>query len=164
MNTLPSFLVPTVSQNHLADFCHSQVNLAHYVNEHATGLILYFYPKDNTTGCSLQAEDFSQHLARFNELGYQVMGVSRDSLKSHEKFIANKTINFPLIRDPDEQLCQYFGIIGEKKLYGKVSLGVVRSTLVFDATGTLIHELRNVRAKGHVEKLLSLLAPLSATP
>ena len=124
------------------------------------GLILYFYPKDNTSGCSVQAQDFSQHLTHLQQLGYQVIGVSRDSVKSHEKFIANQQINLALVSDTDEQLCQYFDIIAEKKLYGKVSLGVVRSTLIFDNAGKLVHEMRNVRAKGHIDKLLAILPTL----
>ncbi|ELA08374.1 ahpC/TSA family protein [Moraxella macacae 0408225] len=121
------------------------------------GLILYFYPKDNTTGCSTQAQDFSHFAAKFASLGYQIIGVSRDSVKSHEKFIQAKGINFPLISDSCEQLCQHFGVIGEKQLYGKTYLGIVRSTFVFDKNAKLVHELRNIKAKGHVEKLFAML-------
>ena len=172
MKQLPDFLVTTVEAIHSnnqtdaamecspIEFRHGQVSLADIVKQLGKGLILYFYPKDNTAGCSVQAQDFSQHLPALQQLGYQVIGVSRDSVKSHEKFIANKNINFPLVSDSDEQLCQYFGIIAEKKLYGKVSLGVVRSTLIFDNSGQLIHDMRNVRAKGHVDHLLDILPTL----
>lgn len=167
MNQLPNFQVTTVEAADgdktaaTPQFYQRQINLADYIPSTGKGLILYFYPKDNTAGCSIQAQEFSQHLDELAQLGYQVIGVSKDSIKSHEKFITNKNITFPLISDSDEQLCQYFNIIGEKKLYGKVSLGVIRSTLVFDQSGELIHEMRNVRAKGHFDKLLAVLPTLS---
>ena len=142
------------------EFIQCHINLLAYAKQAEKGLILYFYPKDNTSGCSVQAQDFSQHLTHLQQLGYQVIGVSRDSVKSHEKFIANQQINFALVSDTDEQLCQYFDIIAEKKLYGKVSLGVVRSTLIFDNAGKLVYEMRNVRAKGHMDKLLAILPTL----
>lgn len=166
MTHLPNFLVTTVEADKTSkpseqrQFIHRQINLQDYVKQTDKGLIIYFYPKDNTSGCSVQAQDFSQHLEDLHRLGYQVIGVSRDSIKSHEKFIANKQISFALVSDTDEQLCQYFGIIAEKKLYGKVSLGVVRSTLVFNQLGELIHEMRNVRANGHIDKLLAILPTL----
>ena len=120
-------------------------------------VVLYFYPKDNTAGCSVQAQDFSEHQATFANLGYQILGVSRDSIKSHERFITAKQITFPLISDSDETLCRHFGVIGEKMMYGKKVQGVVRSTFIFDKMGTLQQALTNVRAKGHVESLLTLL-------
>lgn len=167
MNQLPNFQVTTVEVADVDEpittpqFYQRQISLADSIPSTGKGLILYFYPKDNTAGCSVQAQELSQHLDELAQLGYQVMGVSKDSVKSHEKFITNKNITFPLISDSDEQLCQYFNIIGEKKLYGKVSLGIVRSTLVFDQSGELIHEMRNVRAKGHLDKLLAVLPTLS---
>lgn len=166
MTQLPSFLVTTVAADtsrhstNQPQFIQRQINLLAYAKQADKGLILYFYPKDNTSGCSVQAQDFSQHLTQLQQLGYQVIGVSKDSVKSHEKFIANKQITFPLVSDTDEQLCQYFDIIAEKKLYGKVSLGVVRSTLIFDNAGKLVHEMRNVRTKGHMDKLLAILPTL----
>ena len=166
MTQLPDFLVTTVeadTNRHATaqpQFIQRQINLPAHAKQSEKGLILYFYPKDNTSGCSVQAQDFSQHLTQLQQLGYQVIGVSRDSVKSHEKFISNQQINFALVSDTDEQLCQYFGIIAEKKLYGKVSLGVVRSTLIFDNAGKLVYEMRNVRAKGHMDKLLAILPTL----
>lgn len=166
MTQLPNFLVTIVEADTIChatvqpQFIQRQINLPAYAKQAEKGLIVYFYPKDNTSGCSGQAQDFSKHLPQLQQLGYQVIGVSRDSVKSHEKFISNKQITFPLVSDTDEQLCQYFGIIAEKKLYGKVSLGVVRSTLIFDNAGKLVHEMRNVRAKGHIDKLLAILPTL----
>lgn len=157
---LPNFrLTAVVNKNE--QITQQNIILTDYLISQNCGLILYFYPKDSTSGCSLQASMFSQYQDEFAQLGYQVIGVSRDSVKSHERFIHTKQLNFPLISDADEKLCQYFGVIGEKKLYGKVSLGIVRSTFVFDKNAKLQHELRNIRAKGHVEDLLALLQPQS---
>ncbi|WP_410471900.1 peroxiredoxin [Faucicola mancuniensis] len=160
--TLPNFALtavqnPTVTNTNIDNLTTKTLILTDYIAKNDIGLIVYFYPKDNTAGCSVQAQDFSEHKDAFAKLGYHIIGVSRDSVKSHQKFIINKAINFALISDSDETLCQYFGVIGEKKLYGKTSLGVVRSTFVFDKNAKLQHELRNVRAKGHVQKLFDLL-------
>ena len=105
MTQLPNFLVTTVeadTSRHSTEqpqFIQRQINLPAYAKQADKGLILYFYPKDNTPGCSVQAQDFSQHLTQLQQLGYQVIGVSRDSVKSHEKFIANQQINFALVSD-----------------------------------------------------------------
>lgn len=128
MTQLPSFLVTTVAADtsrHSTEqpqFIQRQINLPAYAKQADKGLILYFYPKDNTSGCSVQAQDFSQHLTLLQQLGYQVIGVSRDSVKSHEKFIANQQINFALVSDTDEQLCQHFDIIAEKNCTAKSAL------------------------------------------
>lgn len=153
---LPDFTCTAVL-NKNSTIIQQDLVLTNYVTSHNCGLIIYFYPKDNTSACSLQAENFSQYQPEFAKLGYHIIGVSRDSVKSHERFITNKNLHFPLISDNDEKLCQHFGVIGEKKLYGKICLGVVRSTFVFDNNAKLQHEKRNVRAKGHVESLLNLL-------
>lgn len=154
---LPDFTVELVQaeDENFTHFSHQQISLPEYLQQKSdsSGLILYFYTKDNTAGCSVQAEDFSQYASEFDKMGYRVIGVSRDSIKSHEKFIANKHIRLALISDSDQRLCQYFGVIGEKNMYGKKVLSVVRSTFIFDKAGTLIHELRNVRAKGHVDTI-----------
>lgn len=121
------------------------------------GIIIYFYPKDSTPGCTTQANDFTENLSAFQKLGYTLLGVSRDSISSHEKFIAKQQIGFELISDPEETLCKHFDVIREKNMYGKKTLGIHRSTFVFNADGKLTHALRNVRAKGHVERLLTLL-------
>ncbi|MFW2177415.1 MULTISPECIES: peroxiredoxin [unclassified Moraxella] len=161
MPTLPNFtvqLVQAVDEN-FEQFSHPTLTLTDFITQQQTGLILYFYPKDNTAGCSVQAQDFSEHQQALQQLGFSVIGVSRDSVKSHEKFIANKQINFPLVSDTEQQLCKHFGVIGEKNMYGKKVLGVVRSTFVFDKQGNLLHEFRNVRAKGHLTALLETLKP-----
>lgn len=152
--TLPEFdsqfILPTGD-----DFSQRQTSLSAFQKDSKQGLILYFYPKDSTAGCTTQAQDFSEQLAKFEKLGYTVIGVSRDSVASHQRFISNKALTIGLISDKDEQLCQYFGVIGEKMMYGKKVQGVVRSTFIFDKNGTLQHEYRNVRAKGHVATVLA---------
>ena len=122
------------------------------------GLILYFYPKDNTAGCTTQAKDFSERLADFTKLDFKVIGVSRDNPKSHQNFIQKQELNIPLISDETQALCEYFDVIKPKQLYGKTYLGVVRSTFVFDKTGTMMASFRNVKAKGHVDALLEFLS------
>lgn len=151
--SLPDFDSQFVTQQD-GGFSKTTISLATFQKVTDKGLILYFYPKDSTTGCTTQAQEFSEYLSEFHTLGYEVIGVSRDSTDSHQRFIGNKALKISLISDVDEQLCQYFGVIGEKMMYGKKVQGVVRSTFIFDAQGKLQHEYRNVRANGHVKKLL----------
>ena len=155
---LPDFPVSIVRKI-AGNFIHDEISLKEMVANTNKGLILYFYPKDNTPGCTTQATEFTAHLHDFDELGYDIIGVSRDSIESHEKFIAKQDLNISLISDTDEKLCQYFDVIKEKNMYGKVSLGLVRSAFVFDTDGKLTHAQRNLRAKGYTERLLETLAP-----
>ena len=156
--TLPEFPV-TIVRELDGNFVHDEINLKEMISNTNKGLILYFYPKDNTPGCTTQATEFTAHLNDFDELGYDIIGVSRDSVESHEKFIAKQDLNIALISDTDEKLCQYFDVIKEKNMYGKITLGLVRSAFVFDTNGTLTHAQRNLRAKGYTERLLEILAP-----
>ncbi len=123
-------------------------------------LVLYFYPKDNTSGCSKEAEDFSSYFNRFKRKGITIIGVSRDSIKSHHKFIAKLNIPFALISDPDEELCQYFDVMKEKSMYGRKYMGIERSTFIIDAEGKLRHEARNVKVPGHVEEIWQIINEL----
>ncbi|OOR88463.1 peroxiredoxin [Moraxella caviae] len=158
---LPDFAVTLVSGNAEAGFTSEDVTLGDYLAKHSqngnAGLVLYFYPKDNTAGCSVQAEDFTAHAEDFARLGYQIIGVSRDGVKSHQNFITKKSLGIALISDTDEKLCQHFDVIKEKMMYGKTHLGVVRSTFVFDASGVMTHSFRNVKAKEHITALLAEL-------
>lgn len=154
---LPDFELTVTKVNQQGNIEHTPIKLNEFINNTDNGLILYFYPKDNTPGCTNQAMDFTENLIEFLGLGYVVIGVSRDSSKSHENFICKKNLQIPLISDTDEKLCQHFDVIQEKNMYGKQVMGVVRSTFVFDNQGNLIHELRKVKAKEHAEKLLKLL-------
>lgn len=154
---LPSFKVCLVKQTQDGNFSHTDIALDDYIKDTAQGLVLYFYPKDDTPGCTIQAQDFSRDIKAYQDKGYEVIGVSRDGTKSHENFIKKHELGIALISDDDEKLCQHFDVIHEKTLYGKTSLGIVRSTFVFDKQGNLIHEMRNVTAKEHSDKLLELL-------
>lgn len=118
------------------------------------GLILYFYPKDNTPGCTVEACDFRDKSSLLKKLGYSVVGVSGDSIRSHEKFSQKQSLNFPLISDEDRSLSIALGVWGEKKLYAKIVQAISRSTFVLDQKLKITKAYKNVRAKGHVERLL----------
>ena len=117
-------------------------------------VVLFFYPKDNTPGCTNEAAGFAASYHAFIDHGAVVFGVSRDSLKSHQGFKAKLGLPFPLIADPDETLCGLFDVIGLKKMYGKEVRGVVRSTFLIDRDGRLAHEWRGVKVPGHVQAVL----------
>ena len=117
--------------------------------------VLYFYPKDDTPGCTLEGKDFRDHHDRFKRLKVRVLGVSRDSLASHAKFQAKYQLPFDLISDADEALCQQFAVIKEKNMYGKKVMGIERSTFLIDAGGVLRREWRKVKVDGHVEEVLT---------
>jgi len=120
-------------------------------------VIVYFYPKDNTPGCTREAHDFRDLQKSFAKRGAVVLGVSRDSLKSHENFHTKQALTFALIADTDETWCKAFDVIHEKVLYGKRYLGVVRSTFLIDPDGRLRHEWRGVKVPGHAAAVLEAL-------
>lgn len=122
------------------------------------GLILYFYPKDNTAGCTAEAQAFRDRLADIEALGYKVVGVSRDSVKSHCSFRDKHELNFPLLSDKDELACGLYDVIKEKVMCGRQCRGIERSTFVIDSSGVLTHVFRGVKAKTHVEELYAELA------
>ena len=117
-------------------------------------VVIYFYPKDSTPGCTTEGQGFRDHYAEFQAANTEVFGVSRDSLKSHENFKAKQGFPFELLSDKDEALCQLFDVIKLKKLYGKEYMGVDRSTFLIDKNGVLRHEWRGVKVPGHVEAVL----------
>ena len=121
-------------------------------------VVLYFYPKDNTPGCTTQACDFRDNYSSLQSAGYRVLGVSKDSSKSHLNFTEKYELNFDLIVDQDIELHQKYGVWREKNNYGKTYMGVSRSTFVIDTDGSLIWVGYNIRAKGHVEKLIRELS------
>lgn len=123
-------------------------------------VVIYFYPKDSTPGCTTEGRDFSALQARFKRANTVILGVSRDSLASHEKFKAKQGFKFDLLSDPDEVLCKKFDVIHEKTLYGRKFMGVVRSTFLIDADGKLRQEWRNVKVKGHAEEVLEAVKSL----
>jgi peroxiredoxin Q/BCP len=123
-------------------------------------VVVYFYPRDNTPGCTREGEGFRDHYPAFRKLGCEIVGVSRDTLASHQKFSAKFDLPFPLIADIDETLCRQFDVIKEKNMYGKKVLGIERSTFLFDAKGQLVTEWRKVKVPGHVETVLSAVQEL----
>lgn len=123
-------------------------------------LVIYFYPKDNTPGCTTQGQNFRDAYAAFEELNTEILGVSRESLRSHQNFINKHEFPFDLISDPDEELCNAFDVIKEKNMYGRKYMGIERSTFIFDSKGKLRHEIRKVKVKGHVEEVLELVRSL----
>ena len=123
-------------------------------------VVLYFYPKDSTPGCTTEAQQFRDLHADFLAAGCVLAGVSRDSLRSHENFKTKQALPFELISDTDETLCQRFGVIKEKKLYGKLVRGIERSTFVIDGQGVLRREWRGVKVPGHVEEVLAFVQSL----
>ena len=120
-------------------------------------LVVYFYPKDNTPGCTTEGLDFNARLAQFEKLGYTVVGISRDGVKSHQNFCTKLGFRFELLSDKDETVCKLFDVIKLKKLYGKESLGVERSTFVLNAEGEIMHEWRKVKVGGHAQEVLETL-------
>jgi len=122
--------------------------------------VLYFYPKDSTPGCTTEGRDFGQLHARFRRQKTVILGVSRDSIASHEKFREKQGFPFDLISDPEEKLCKAFDVIHEKSLYGRKFMGVVRSTFLIDADGKLRKEWRKVKVNGHAEEVLDAVKAL----
>jgi peroxiredoxin Q/BCP len=117
-------------------------------------VVLYFYPKDMTSGCTRESQDFRDLNAAFRKAGVSVVGVSRDSLKSHQKFREKEKLPFDLLADEEEKACKLFDVIKEKSLYGRKYLGVERSTFLIDGSGVLRHEWRKVKVPGHAEEVL----------
>ena len=118
-------------------------------------VVLYFYPKDNTPGCTTEGQDFRDQYEAFRKLKVVILGVSRDSLKSHEGFREKNRFPFDLVSDADEKLCKLFGVIKEKNMYGRKVLGIERSTFLIDRQGALCHEWRGVKVAGHVAEVLA---------
>lgn len=125
-------------------------------------LVIYFYPKDNTPGCTSEGEQFRDAYAEFNKLGCDIIGISRDSIKSHEGFKAKMGFPFELLSDVDETICKLFGVIKLKNMYGKKIRGIERSTFVFDTNGVLQREWRGVKVPGHVQEVLAFVKTLAA--
>ncbi len=118
-------------------------------------LVLYFYPKDSTPGCTLEGQNFRDQYETFRELNTEILGISRDSLKAHENFKNKQGFPFELLSDQDETLCRQFDVIHEKNMYGRKYMGIVRSTFLIDGNGILLQEWRKVRVKGHVDEVLA---------
>jgi thioredoxin-dependent peroxiredoxin len=116
--------------------------------------VIYFYPKDDTPGCTTEGCDIRDHYGEFQQLNAVVLGVSRDDLDSHERFKTKFNFPFELVSDPDEKLCRAFGVMKEKSNYGRTYIGVDRSTFIFDKSGALRKEFRGVSVPGHIDQIL----------
>jgi peroxiredoxin Q/BCP len=123
-------------------------------------VVLYFYPKDNTPGCTTEGADFRDRAKQFAKAGAVIAGVSRDSLKSHESFKAKMAFPFELLSDPEEKLCTQFGVVKMKNMYGRQVRGIERSTFVIDGKGVLVREWRGVKVPGHAQDVLEFVAGL----
>ncbi|SIN85469.1 peroxiredoxin [Vannielia litorea] len=123
-------------------------------------VVLYFYPRDDTPGCTTEALDFTAALPQFETAGAKVVGVSRDTVAKHEKFIAKHGLGIPLVADEDGSVCEAYGTWVEKSMYGKKSMGIERATFLIDGAGTVVREWRKVKVKGHVDEVLEAVRDL----
>jgi len=123
-------------------------------------LVLYFYPKDNTPGCTEEGRQFAALYSQFRKLNCEIYGISRDSLRSHENFKSRMDYPFELLSDEDERVCNMFGVIKMKNMYGKKVRGIERSTFIIDANGTLRREWRGVKVPGHAGEVLDFVMSL----
>ena len=117
-------------------------------------IVLFFYPRDNTSGCTKEAKDFTENLTLFDRANVSVFGVSKDSIESHEKFIKKQELAISLLSDQDGTVCEDFGVWKEKSMYGKTYMGIERSTFIIDGTGLIVKEWRKVKVAGHVNEVL----------
>ncbi|MCK4738337.1 MAG: thioredoxin-dependent thiol peroxidase [Deltaproteobacteria bacterium] len=120
-------------------------------------VVLYFYPRDSTPGCTTEACDFRDNLARVKKTNAIILGISPDSPKSHLRFQEKQNLNFPLLSDPDKKIAELYGAYGEKKSFGKTTLGIIRSTFIIDASGKVEKIWRKVKVKGHASEVLLAL-------
>ncbi len=127
------------------------LQLSRLIGKH---VVLYFYPKDSTPGCTLEAQGFRDNQKKFDKLNTVILGISRDSLRSHENFKAREAFDFDLLSDVDEMACHAYDVIKEKNMYGKKVMGIERSTFLIDKQGILRREWRKVKVPGHVEEVL----------
>lgn len=123
-------------------------------------LVIYFYPKDKTSGCTIESQDFRDYKNKFSKKNCKIVGVSRDSIKSHKSFIEKESLNFPLLSDPDETMCNAYGVMKEKSMYGRKYMGIERSTFLISPDGSLVKEWRGVKVPGHVEEVYEFLSGL----
>jgi peroxiredoxin Q/BCP len=145
----PSFLA-LVDEN-------KELSLANFKGSY---LVIYFYPKDKTSGCTIESQDFRDFKNKFAKKNCKIVGVSRDSIKSHKSFIEKESLNFPLLSDPDETMCNAYGVMKEKSMYGRKYMGIERSTFLISPDGSLIKEWRGVKVPGHVEEVYDFLSGL----
>ena len=152
-----------MSENSVADFSLPSTGNKTFTLSQAHGkhLVIYFYPKDNTPGCTTEAQQFRDLYSKYKKAGCEIVGISRDSIKSHENFKARFSLPFTLLSDADETACKLFGVIKLKNMYGKQVRGIERSTFVFDKNGALRREWRGVKADGHAQEVLDFIKTLN---
>lgn len=143
----------------LADQSGKKVGLADLAGQ---WVVLYFYPKDDTPGCTIEAQDFTKDLKHFSKMGATVLGCSPDSSESHQKFISKYKLKISLLSDPNHKIMSKYGAWGEKNMYGKITEGVIRSTVLIDPKGKVAKHWQRVSAKGHAEAVQKVLKELSA--
>jgi len=148
----PDFTLPT---NH-----GGSVTLSGFIG-HPT--VVYFYPKDNTTGCTTQAKGFSEALPEFSRLGARIVGISKDPIAKHDKFIEKHDLKITLASDPEGIVINDYGVWVEKNMYGRKYFGIERATFLIDGTGTIVHIWRKVRVVGHVEAVLTALQSMASS-
>lgn len=136
-----------------------KVNLSQFKGQN---IVIYFYPKDHTPGCTQEGLDFTSYYKKIKKLNTEVFGVSKDSVSSHEKFKTKQKYSFDLISDSDGKLCQFFDVIKEKTLYGRKHLGIERSTFVIDSQGVIVKEWRKVKVEGHVQEVFDFLKTMDS--
>lgn len=140
--------------NFLAQSNKGLINLQDYKGKY---VVIYFYPKDNTPGCTTEAQDFRNLYSKFQENNVEILGVSRDTLESHTKFECKYNLPFALIADKDSKICDMFAVIRNKSMFGKTALGLIRSTFLIDPTGRLLQEWRNVKVANHAQQVLETI-------
>ena len=123
-------------------------------------VVLFFYPRDNTSGCTREAKDFTENIELFNNLNTNVFGISKDSITSHEKFVKKQNLTIPLLSDEAGSVCEDFGVWKEKSMYGKIYMGIERSTFIIDGSGSVTHEWRKVKVANHVAEVLETVKKL----
>ena len=123
-------------------------------------VVLFFYPRDNTPGCTREAKDFTENTELFNNLNINVFGISKDSITSHEKFVKKQNLTVPLLSDEAGSVCEDFGVWKEKSMYGKIYMGIERSTFIIDGSGSVTHEWRKVKVANHVAEVLETVKKL----
>ncbi len=144
--TVPDFSLPTSGNQ--------TMTLSNYLGKN---IVLYFYPKDDTSGCTLEGQDFTRLHSEFTAHNTLIFGVSRESVKSHDKFCAKYGFTFPLISDETQFLCHLFAVMKEKSMYGKKYMGIERSTFIINMEGVLIQSWRNVKVPNHAETVLAFI-------
>ena len=124
-------------------------------------VVLFFYPRDNTSSCTVEAKTFTSFLSQFEALNTRVIGVSKDTIKSHDKFVSKHNLKVPLLSDENNNVCESFNVWKEKSMYGKTYFGIERSTFLIDSDGQVVREWRKIKVSGHVEAVLAALKELS---